>query len=296
MQIGIDLGATKIEYVVLNKKGEETLRSRVKTPNSYKSTLVKIKNIVQNLDKKFKKKFVVGICHPGCLDKNTGRVKNSTNASWLNNKKLNTDLKKILKRNVFCENDANCFTLSEAIDGAAKHYKVVFGIILGSGTGGGLVINKKILSGSNNLTGEWGHLSLPIFGIFSDKKYVKKNMHEMQIQKFISGKGLEKLYGKKISAHKIFNKKNKNFRDKKFIKEFKLRLARSLTTLIYTIDPDAIVFGGGLSNELNFLNEIKLLLIKSLKIKDLNTIFLKPQFGDASGVRGAAMLGRKLIY
>ena len=296
MQIGIDLGATKIEYVVLNQKGEETLRSRVKTPNSYRSTLIKIKNIVQNIDKQFKKRFLVGICHPGSIDKDTGRIKNSTNASWLNNKKLNLDLKKTLKRNVFCENDANCFTLSEATDGVARHYKVVFGIILGSGTGGGIVINKKILSGSNNLAGEWGHLSLPIFGLISDKKYVKKHMKDMQIQKFVSGKGLEKIYGKKITAQNIFNKKNKNLKDKRFIKEFKLRLARSLTTLIYTLDPDAIVFGGGLSNEINFLNEIKNLLIKNLKIKHLNTIFLKPQFGDASGVRGAAILGRKSIY
>ena len=121
-------------------------------------------------------------------------------------------------------------------------------------------------------------------------------MKDMQIQKFVSGKGLEKIYGKKITAQNIFNKKNKNLKDKRFIKEFKLRLARSLTTLIYTLDPDAIVFGGGLSNEINFLNEIKNLLIKNLKIKHLNTIFLKPQFGDASGVRGAAILGRKSIY
>ena len=296
MQIGIDLGATKIEYVVLKKNGEEILRNRIKTPNSYKSTLKEIKNIVKKIDKQFKKKLIVGVCHPGSIDKDTQRVKNSTNANWLNQRKLNFDLKKILRRNVFCENDANCFTLSEATDGVAKHYKVVFGIILGSGTGGGIVINKKILSGSNNLAGEWGHLSLPLFGLISDKKYVRKYIHDMQIQKFISGKGLEKLYRNKTTAKNIFNKKNKSTMDKKFIKEFKLRLARSLTTLIYTLDPDALVFGGGLSNEISFLNEIKLLLIKNLKIKHLNTIFLKPQFGDASGVRGAAMLGRKSIY
>ncbi len=296
MQIGIDLGATKIEYVVLSKNGKEILRSRVKTPSNYKSTIKEIKKIIFFIDKKIKRKLPVGICHPGSIDKNTGLVRNSTNASWLNKKKLNIDLKKILKRNVFCENDANCFTLSESIDGAAKHYKIVFGIILGSGTGGGVVINKKILTGSNHLAGEWGHISLPIFSLIADKKYVKKDMDKMQIQKFISGKGLEKLYRKKMTAHMIFNKKNKNHYDKKFIKNFKLRLARSLTNIIYTLDPDAIVFGGGLSNEITFLNEIKKLLVKNLKIKQLNTVFLKPEFGDASGVRGAALLGRKSIY
>ena len=164
MQIGIDLGATKIEYVVLSKNGKEIIRSRLKTPNNYRKAIKEIKNIVLTIDKIFKKKLNVGICPPGSIDKNTGLVKNSTNATWLNKKKLNLDLKKILKRNVFCENDANCFTLSESTDGSAKHYKVVFGIILGSGTGGGIVINKKILTGSNHLAGEWGHMAIPIFG------------------------------------------------------------------------------------------------------------------------------------
>ena len=296
MQIGIDLGATKIEYVVLSKNGKEIIRSRVKTPNNYRKAIKEIKNIVLSIDKIFKKKLNVGICHPGSIDKNTGLVKNSTNATWLNKKKLNLDLKKILKRNVFCENDANCFTLSESIDGSAKHYKVVFGIILGSGTGGGIVINKKILTGSNHLAGEWGHMAIPIFGNLEDKKFIQKNIKKMEIETFVSGKGLEKLNKKKLSAHMIFNKENKNKFDRKFIKNFKLRLARSLVNLIYTLDPDAIVFGGGLSNEITFLNELKSLLIKNLKVKNLNTVFLKPDFGDASGVRGAAMLGRKSIY
>ena len=194
MQIGIDLGATKIEYVVLSKNGKEIIRSRVKTPNNYRKAIKEIKNIVLSIDKIFKKKLNVGICHPGSIDKNTGLVKNSTNATWLNKKKLNLDLKKILKRNVFCENDANCFTLSESIDGSAKHYKVVFGIILGSGTGGGIVINKKILTGSNHLAGEWGHMAIPIFGNLEDKKFIQKNIKKMAIETFVSGKGLEKLY------------------------------------------------------------------------------------------------------
>tara|TARA_Y100000590_G_C15665474_1_gene994282 strand:- start:78 stop:968 length:891 start_codon:yes stop_codon:yes gene_type:complete len=296
MQIGIDLGATKIEYIVLNNKGKELIRDRVKTPKNYKKTLKEIAKIIKFIDKKYKKKLQVGLCHPGAIDKNTGLVKNSSNATWLNKKKLNLDLKKILKRVVFCENDANCFTLSEATDGSAKHYKVVFGIILGSGAGGGLVIDKKILTGTNHLAGEWGHMALPIFGTINDKNFIKKNISNMSIETFISGKGLEKLYKKKLSAHQIFNKKEKNLSDKKFLKNFKIRLARSLTNIIYTIDPDAIVFGGGLSNEITFLDELKKIVAKFLKANQLNTVFLKPEYGDASGVRGAAILGRKIVY
>ena len=295
MQIGIDLGATKIEYVVLNKNGKELVRGRGKTPVNYKKTLFEIKKIVRFVDIKFKKKLNIGLCHPGSIDKNSGLVRNSSNALWLNNQKLKLDLKKILRRSVYCENDANCFTLSEAIDGIAKNYKTVFGIILGSGTGGGIVINKKIIAGSNNFAGEWGHMSLPIFGSLNDIKFINKDMKKMCVETFVSGKGLEKLYKKKLTAHQIFNKK-KNLKDKKFIKNFKIRLARSLTNIIYTIDPDAIVFGGGLSNEIDFLNELKSMVIKLLKVKQLNTVFLKPAFGDASGVRGASILGRKIVY
>ena len=139
-------------------------------------------------------------------------------------------------------------------------------------------------------------MALPIFGNLKDSKFIKKDISKMSIETFISGRGLEKLYKKKISAHQIFNKEKKNLNDRKFLKNFKIRLARSLTNIIYTIDPDAIVFGGGLSNEINFLTELKKMVAKFLKVKHFNTIFLKPKHGDSSGVRGAAILGRKIIY
>ena len=179
--------------------------------------------------------------------------------------------------------------MSEALDGAAKNYNVVFGIIIGSGTGGGIVINKKILKGANYISGEWGHLPLPIFGNLNDKKHIKSKISHMQIQKFISGRGLEKLYYKKITAREIFNKSDK-FTKTVFIKQFKIRLARALVNLIYTIDPDVFVFGGGLSNEISSLNEIKRMVIKNMELKNINTKFLKAKYGDASGVRGAARL------
>ena len=289
MKIGIDIGATKIESVILKKNGDEIERSRVPCPKSYKKIIKDITKIVFTLDRKYKKKFQVGVCHPGSIDYKTGLLKNSVNAKQLNNKKLNIDLSKALKRNIKCENDANCFALSEAIDGAAKNYKVVFGIIIGSGTGGGIVINKKILKGANYISGEWGHLPLPIFGSLNDKKYIKNKISHMQIQKFTSGKGLEKLYHKRITAREIFNKSDK-FTKSIFIKHFKIRLARALVNLIYTIDPDVFVFGGGLSNEISSFNELKKMVTKNIELKNINTKFLKAKYGDASGVRGAARL------
>ena len=298
MQIGIDLGATKIESVVLSEGGRELYREREQSPNNYLETLNSIKLIVNKIEKRFNNKFSVGVCHPGSSSTGNSLIKNAHNSPWLNNKNLNLDLSKALNKNVFCENDANCFALSESIDGSAKHYKIVFGIILGSGCGGGLIINKKIISGPNNLAGEWGHNSLPLPGTLPDEK--SNNIKDMSIENFISGKGIEKLFSEKFnekfSAHDIFHKANKNLQYKKFIDDFKNRLARSLTLLINTIDPDAIVFGGGLSNEIVFLDEIKKMTEKFITEKELNTVFLKPEYGDASGVRGAAILARNKIY
>ncbi len=289
MHVGIDIGATKIESVILKKNGKEIERTRIPCAQNYNKIIKDIKDIVLVLDKKYKRKHKVGVCHPGSIDYTTGLIKNSINAKQLNNKKLDFDLSKSLKRNVKCENDANCFALSESIDGAAKKYNIVFGIIIGSGTGGGIVINKKIIKGANYLSGEWGHLPLPVFGKLNDKKFIKNKISQMQIQNFISGKGLEKLYNKRITAREIFDRSDK-FTKSIFVKHFKIRLARSIVNLIYTLDPDAFVFGGGLSNEISSLNEIKSMVIKNMEIKKINTKFLKAKYGDASGVRGAARL------
>jgi fructokinase len=294
MQIGIDLGATKIESVLLDNNGSELHRERVNSPKNYRDTIESIKNVVNIIEKKFNKKFNLGVCHPGSINIDTGLIQNATNSPWLNKMKFPEDISKSLNKKVLCENDANCFALSESYDGSAKHYKIVFGVILGSGCGGGLVIDKKILVGPNSLAGEWGHIGLP----GDDKKRT--------IQDCVSGKGLEKLYlakfNKDISAKEIFSKaRKKSSDDKDFIKDFLNNLGLSLSVIINAIDPDAIVFGGGVSNELESLENLKeiteqYLKSSSLKSINLRTVFLKPKYGDASGVRGAALLGRKLIY
>ena len=157
MQIGIDVGATKIESVVLEEDGNEKHRSRTTCPKDYLTIINTIKDIHHQLEKEFQKELPIGVCHPGIHSPQTGLVKNAPNCYWLEKKPFQGDLRKALGKEVFCENDANCFALSEAIDGSGKHYKIVYGIILGSGAGGGLVIDKQIVSGPNGVAGEWGH-------------------------------------------------------------------------------------------------------------------------------------------
>ena len=285
MQIGIDLGATKIEYVLLDNNGKELIRERQNSPSDYKTTLKDLENIVNKLDKKYQKKFNVGICHPGSISNETGLLKNAHNSPWLNDKTFQNDISKMLNRNVFCENDANCFALSESIDGSAKHYNIVFGIILGSGCGGGLVVNKKIVKGANNLAGEWGHNNL-VFG---------------NAENFLSGLSLSNRFNnkfkKKLKASEIFDLFRKNDENaNKIINEYKENLSISLSSIINILDPDAIVFGGGVSNEITFLDEIKEKIEKLIGEAKINTAFIKPMYGDASGVRGAARLGRKVNY
>ena len=296
MQIGIDLGATKIEYVLLDNNNKEIKRDRVSTPSNYENTILILADIVKKLDKG-EEKFNVGICHPGAVDKTTGLIKNAHNSQWLNKKNLIKDLKKKINNNILTENDANCFCLSEAFDGSASHYETVFGIILGSGCGGGLVINKRIISGANGLGGEWSLNQMPIENL-EKLKPNKVLDFSNRIEGYLSGKSIEKRfynnYGDKISAKEIFalyRKKEK--KSNLLINDYKEYLSRSLVLIITTIDPDAIVFGGGVSNEIDFLDEIKNKTSKYINEPNLKTVFLKPKYGDASGVRGAAILSRQ---
>ncbi len=296
MQIGIDLGATKIEYVLLDNNNKELNRDRVSTPTNYKNTILALAEIITKLDKGGEK-FNVGICHPGAVDKTTGLIKNAHNSQWLNNKNIIKDLKKKVNNNILTENDANCFCLSEAFDGSASRYKTVFGIILGSGCGGGLVINKRIISGANGLGGEWSLNQMPIKNV-ENLKINKVLDFSNRIEGYLSGKSIEKRfyenYKNNISAKKIFALyRNSDKNSKSFINEYKEYLSRSLVLIITTIDPDAIVFGGGISNEIDFLDDIKNITSEYINEPNLKTVFLKPKYGDASGVRGAAILSRQ---
>ena len=296
MQIGIDVGATKIESVVLEQNGQEKHRSRTSCPKDYLSIINAIKDISQKLEKEFKIELPIGVCHPGIHSPQTGLVKNAPNCYWLEKKPFQNDLRKALGKEVFCENDANCFALSEAIDGSGKNYKIVYGIILGSGAGGGLVIDKQIISGPNGVAGEWGHNQIPYFAA-KKENFDSNNAREAEIESFISGLGLakrfNKLYGKNLKTNEIFELNRKHDLDaERFIDDFKVNLAMSLSSIINILDPDAFIFGGGVSNEIDFLSEVESMVKKFVIGKEYQGVFLKPKFGDASGVRGAARLGR----
>ena len=285
MQIGIDLGASKIESVILDEQGNEKHRERVDCPKNYNSIIEQIKKIVSDIEKKVQKTLPLGVCHPGVHSPQSGLVKNAPNCIWIEKKPFQKDLREALGREVFCENDANCFALSEAIDGAGKHYKIVYGIILGSGAGGGLVIDKQIVNGPNGIAGEWGHNQLPYMAAKKEELNTT-SLRESEIESFISGLGLAKKYNKKYK---------KNLKAKEIFDLYK-NLAMSLSTIINILDPDAFVFGGGVSNSIDFFNEIQTLVKKYVIGREYDGVFLKPKFGDASGVRGAARLGRKTTY
>ena len=300
MQIRFDVGATKIESVVLEETGQESFRERTDCPKDYNSVINNIVEITQKLEKKLNKSLPVGVCHPGVHSPQTGLIKNAPNCFWIEKKPFQKDLREALNKDVFCENDANCFALSEAIDGAGKHYKIVFGIILGSGAGGGLVIDKKIVIGPNGVAGEWGHNQLPYLAA-KKEKLDTNSLRESEIESFISGHGLakrfNKKYGKNIKSHEIFKLYRQHDLDAdKMIDEFKVNLAMSLSTIINILDPDVFIFGGGLTKEIDFLSDIENMVKKYVIGKEYKGIFLKPKYGDASGVRGAARLGRKSVY
>ena len=300
MQIGIDLGASKIESVVLDEQGNEKHRQRVDCPKNYNSIIEEIKKIVSEIESKIERTLPLGVCHPGVHSPQSGLVKNAPNCIWIEKKPFQKDLREALGREVFCENDANCFALSEAIDGAGKHYKIVYGIILGSGAGGGLVIDKQIVNGPNGIAGEWGHNQLPYMAAKKENLNTT-SLRESEIESFISGMGLAKKYNKRykqnLKAKEIFELYRKHdIEADKFIDEFKINLAMSLSTIINILDPDAFVFGGGVSNSIDFFPEIQTLVKKYVIGREYDGVFLKPKFGDASGVRGAARLGRKTTY
>ena len=300
MQIGFDVGATKIESVVLDKEGTEHFRERRDCPKDYNEIIKLIKNTSLELEKKTTQTLQVGVCHPGVHSPQSGLVKNAPNCVWIEKKPFQKDLHEALGREVFCENDGNCFALSEAIDGSGKNYKIVYGIILGSGAGGGLVIDKQIVSGPNGIAGEWGHNQLPYMAA-KKENLETSNLRESEIESFISGIGLAKKYNKKhktnLKTKDIFQLYSRHDIDaEKFIDQFKINLAMSLATIVNIIDPDAFVFGGGVSNSIDFFPEVQNLVKKYVIGREYEGVFLKPKYGDASGVRGAARLGRKSNY
>ncbi len=285
-RIGIDLGGTKTEGIILNDNLEPIERKRIPTPqNDYNAILNSVVDLVNDLKTKTNDS-TIGICTHGAISKKTGLIKNS-NTQCLIGMPLKEDLEKALGKKVSMENDANCFAMAEAKMGTAKDYDVVFGVIIGTGVGGGIVINKKIHQGRTNIAGEWGHHILHQNG---NKCYCGKNGC---VETYISGPALEKRWneitGKKDSLPQIIQ----NLDDDKAIQwknEFLHNFGTALANVIDILDPDAIVLGGGVSNVSFLYDEGKKAVYDSVFSDLVDTPILKYQLGDSAGVFGASLL------
>ncbi|MBX9894667.1 MAG: ROK family protein [Nitrosomonas sp.] len=293
MRIGIDLGGTKTEGIVIDSDGIELLRKRVDTPQSegYQAILNTVARLVESLETAAGKRCPVGIGTPGAISAVTGRMKNS-NTVCLNGQPLFEDLQGLLNRPLRIANDANCFALSEAFDGAGKGYSVVFGVIMGTGVGGGIVFNGQLHQGRQHIGGEWGHNILEWNG--PDCYCGQKGC----VETLISGPGLAADYhrhggNRTLQANDIVALAAQgDALAEATMQRFFDRFGRALATVINILDPDAIVLGGGLSNIDRLYSEGCDNIARYVFNDQLTTPILKNIHGDSSGVRGAAQLWR----
>ncbi len=295
MRIGVDLGGTKIELIALDDSGDEGFRKRIATPQGdYQATINAITLLVKEAEKDLQINSTVGIGIPGAISPATGLVKNA-NSTCLIGKPLKQDLEQALQREIRIANDANCFTVSEALDGAAAGAPVVFGVILGTGTGGGVAINQQVITGANAIAGEWGHNPLPwaeIDEIPGNQCYCGKSGC---IETWLSGPGFSRLYqqlsGKLLTVPEIVQAaESGDLVAEKALQQYEHRLAKSLASVINLLDPDVIVLGGGLSNIVRLYTHVPELWGDYVFSDNVTTELRPPKFGDSSGVRGAAWL------
>lgn len=294
MRIGIDLGGTKIEALALADDGRELLRQRLPTPRDYEESLDTVARLVSSFEDELGWRASVGVGMPGAISPATGLVKNA-NSTWLNGRPLREDLQARLGRELRFENDANCFALSEAIDGAGAGAECVFGVILGTGTGGGLVLRGAVWSGRNAVAGEWGHNPLPAprpDELPGPPCYCGRSGC---IETFLSGPGLagdhlartgEALTAEQVAAAAAAG----STAARETLARHEERLARALASVINVLDPDVIVLGGGLSNLRRLYVRVPRLWGAHVFSDQVATRLLPPIHGDASGVRGAAWL------
>jgi len=270
IRIGVDLGGTKIELLALEESGREVFRKRVPTPQGdYEATLHAVVSLVEDAEKELEARASVGIGMPGALSRATGLVKNA-NSTCLIGRDLKGDLERRLEREIRLANDANCFALSEAVDGAGQGAEVVFGVILGTGVGAGIVVRGAVLTGPNGIAGEWGHNPLPLPGKedlpLPDCYCGRKGC----VEAYLSGPALA--------------------RDGNNLERYEERLARALAGVINILDPEVIVLGGGISNLGSLYTNVPALWRPHVFSDEVRTRLARPAHGDSSGVRGAAWL------
>ena len=295
MRIGIDLGGTKIEVLALDADGVELFCKRVSTPQGdYQATVAAIIGLVRDAQEATEQQGHVGIGIPGALSRATGLIKNA-NSTCLIGHPLKEDVEQALERPVCLANDANCFAMSEATDGAAAGAKNIFGVILGTGVGGGLILHGQVIEGHNGIAGEWGHNPLP--WPQDDERPGPTCYCGRQgcIEAFLSGPALSRDYhestGKDAMATEICAEAEAGDEEAEALLElYENRLARALASVINLVDPEVIVLGGGLSNMQRLYENVPTLWSRWIFSDRVETTLVKNMHGDSSGVRGAAWL------
>ncbi len=298
MKVGIDLGGTKIEIVVLDDASRTLFRERVITPkNSYQDIVNAIVLLVQKVQDLYPNITKVGVGIPGAVSHVTGKIKNA-NTTCLIGESLQSDLELKLALTVRLANDANCFTLSEALDGAAKNQTVVFGVIIGTGCGGGIVVNGQVIQGKNSIAGEWGHNPLP-YMTYADAPDGQVPCYCGQvgcIETFLSGPGFQEQYrlgtGQQLTVPELLEQAQaqNNSEAQVYLDRYAQWLAKALASVINVLDPDVIVLGGGLSNMDYLYQRVPQLWQQWVFSDQVDTQLVQAKWGDSSGVRGAAWL------
>ena len=294
-RIGIDLGGTKIEAAVLGDDGSVRARRRVATPrDDYPATLRSIAALVEDLEAEMGSAAVVGVGMPGTISPATGLVKNA-NSVWLNGNPLAEDLRRVLPRPLRFANDANCFALSEAVDGAAAGAGAVFGVIVGTGTGGGVVVHGRIWTGPNAIAGEFGHNPLPWPNVDEGPGPLCYCGQTGCIETYLSGPGLsrdhERATGQSLDAAGIAARAaSGDMAAEATLRRYEDRMARALASVVNILDPDVVVLGGGLSNLSRLYVTVPRLWTRYVFSDRVDTRLVSPRHGDSSGVRGAAWL------
>jgi fructokinase len=294
VRIGIDLGGTKIEAVAIDRDGQVRFRQRVATPRGdYTATIEAVASLVADAEAAAGQ-ATVGVGIPGAVSPATGLIKNA-NSTWLNGQPLLEDLSTRLRRPVRLANDANCFALSEAIDGAAAGHAVVFGVIIGTGTGGGVVIDRKVVVGANAIAGEWGHNPMPWPEPDEWPGPPCYCGRTGCIETFLSGPGLSRDHehstGVSLDALEIARAASDgDVVAEETLARYARRLSRALASVINVVDPNVIVLGGGLSNLATLYEQVPKLWGPHIFSDHVATRLVRARHGDASGVRGAAWL------
>ena len=295
VRIGLDLGGTKTEVIALDERRGELLRRREPTPaGDYDATLALMAKLVRETEADVGKRGSVGVGTPGALSPATGILRNS-NSTCLNARPLKQDFERVLGREVRIANDANCFALSEAVDGAARDARVAFGVILGTGVGGGIVVRGRVLGGANAVSGEWGHNALPwpeADELPGPPCYCGKNGC---IETFLSGAGLAREHepgtGEKLAPQEIAARAAAgDAAAEATLARYEERLARGLASVVNVLDPDVIVLGGGLSNIERLYANVPRAWGRWIFSDVVRTRLVPNYHGDSSGVRGAALL------